>query len=307
LKAHPGWYNTAIFNSGIRARSERLKAFRETYSYEITRSRIIFFHPSMSIWTLFIPEKAHWYTKIINEVLKIIQFNGELDVPYIIGGKIYSKMSDYFTEGKRFIAADGKSWETSVGAILGSTFNPFMIYLGASMLPSGITVTSLLGTIANIIMNKSIKGNLVALGDDMNYFGCKDRPIVPWIEVDENDTKYKYALGLTYLKDPKIPRITGFKISADRGDLMRPLHISTTEMDAVERKKRDVRTRVAHAGMFFGQFGKRTLIDAVNKISGNDYIAPTAILDKIVEKGAEEEDIYAWTEGTIFKHAFQQS
>jgi len=73
MDSHPTWYPSNKPLSGERARSNELKAIGNWYPgqtewSEVTRTRIITFGNYMSLWTVFIPDKASWYQRVLKSV-----------------------------------------------------------------------------------------------------------------------------------------------------------------------------------------------------------------------------------------------
>jgi len=321
LEKNEGRYSQTRYYTGIRARSEALPGFSEEYAFQITRSRIITFHPSMSLWTLFIPEKVSFYERILNRTRSIVNARGEIHFPPIEGGMVYKHASELFLSGKKFIADDGKSWDSSVGTLMGPSFTPFWFNVnGIDMLGSGITFTSLFDTMASVLVTRDVTGDMVILGDDINGWGCKGMPQVGFIEFQPDDTRHGFVLGLGFAYDPAVPRTLGLKITTDRGDLSRPIHLSpirTFETSAEERifnrktivvtTRRSNRMRAISAGLPFGDFAGRSLIDAVSHIRPSEFKAGfTETLEEIAEQADENEelDAYAWAKSQNVANVF---
>jgi hypothetical protein len=304
LRTHPGDGNQADWFVGIRARSDPLERLQDVYSEFMTRSRIILFHPSMSTTTTFLPQKAAWYTEILQRTEDILGVAGKFNYPYVLGGATYTKARDLHASGARFKAYDGVSWDSSVGLILGPSFRPFMVrFKDIFMLPSGISVTSLLGTMANVASNRHVKGEFIALGDDMNYWGNESIK-ASYIGEAKGDTKYKYTLGVAYEPDIEKPRVTGVKMTMDRAKKARPLKVTRDLNQAIMTYRRDNRSRVAWAGLLLGWFGERSLIHALEGIPPGEYISPGEILEQLVEEGTEEIDPYAWADREGIRNVF---
>lgn len=303
------WMNAGKYSprepfTGIRSRSEQLDDVSDIYEdYEMTRSRIVMFGPWMSLVTIFIPQKAAWYEEILTKVIEYLQPKGEYYFPYILGGKIYSKARDLFAEGHEYTAYDGKSWESSVGLLLGKPFRSMMVHIGGwDFLPSGSTFTSLLGTIGTIIATRFVGGIWLVLGDDANHYGPEKLNFPP-MEYQPEDTKYKYILGVCYLPDIEQPRITGIKMTMDRAREMRPLTMHYYHENSVlVSRKRSNETRVAWAGLFNGWFGDGTLLQAIEKIKPGEYQSPSEHIENLVE--IEYTDPYAWAERMGVKKVF---
>jgi hypothetical protein len=257
------------------------------------------FHPFLSLWNIFLPDKKSWYSAILKDVEDMFQVRSKNFYPYMEGGGIYSKASELFEEGYTMHAFDGKAWETSVGILLGKAFHPLMVYLrGIYGLPSGIAVTSLLGTIANVIVNKNVDALAIMLGDDMNFFSkgkLSGVPRVPWIEEQPIDTKTRTILGASFWK-PEAPRLTGFKVMSDRADKMIPIRLLREWDTRSSEPKRDPRERAAWFGMYLGFYGDGTLISRLRKqkIEQQDFFAPNQTIQQLVDDPGV--DPFAWAE-----------
>jgi hypothetical protein len=307
IERHQEYYSRIMWNTGIRARSEGITTIREHYEPPImTRSRIILFHPSMSLWTIFISQKAAWYKEVLEEAMKELKVVGDYHFPYVMGGQIYIMAQQLFQQyGNKFSANDGKSWESSTGLLLGPSFRPFMVsFKGIPMLPSGETFTSMFGTLASIIATKKHRGTWLVLGDDIN--GWNSEPIkAPYIEYQPDDSRYKWILGVRYDIQNERPRISGIKMSMDRAKAMKPLDVHLyMPHERIMYRRRDPRTRVAWAGLFHGWFGDRSLIDSLADTPPGEYISPGEMIERMVEEQINTVDPYAWAEEMGVKEVF---
>jgi len=321
LQRYPEYYSHIDWYSGIRARADEIDAISPAYGNPVQtnelgvltpqwyttmgRSRVILFHPTMSLWTMFISQKAAWYTEVLEKVLDYLQVEGEYFFPYVLGGQIYIKAQQLFNDGIAYQANDGKSWESSQGILLGPSFRPFMVqFAGIPMLPSGETFTSMFGTIASVIATRRVKGTWLVLGDDMNHWG-RSLIQVPYVEYQPGDTEHKWILGVSFQEDVNRPRISGIKMSMDRAGAMRPIHATPGIVEqSIQGRTRDPRTRVAWAGLFHGWFGDRSLIDSLSKIPPGEYISPGEYIERMVEEKTASIDPYAWAEQYGIKRIF---
>jgi hypothetical protein len=301
-------------------------------SGKLTRSRMVRFIPRWSQYTVHLIQKAAWYHDVLWEVVDIVDAGGvEWLFPYDLGGKVYLKAAELHQEGYDSEAVDGSSWDTSVGTGMGRPFTPFFSYFrrptdprGYFFLDSGITFTSMLGTIYNVYTNRNESGTIIAFGDDMTHFWTeKGRSIEkPFAERDRGDTEYKYMLGLAYAPDPEVPRLSGWKTTMDRAGKMSAVHGLVTpeeqfmtywqeyedqdKKDRVDKGrgyKRARETRVAWAGAYLGQFGKGTLLDAISKTKPGDFVAPGQLVEELIVRGAEI-DPFRWAEERGLKTMF---
>jgi hypothetical protein len=295
------WVNIR-WNTGLRARSDNLTSLRSNYSGTMDRTRIIQFHPSMSIYNIFLPNKKEYFTKVLTDLQSMVSSIPRFHFPYTEGGMIYDTLHKLHHAGLNLSAMDGKNWEASVGVLLGPAFSTLMMYVdGLGMLPSGGFHTSTLGTMANIVQNRKVQGDIVALGDDMSIF-AKQKYIsqVPWVEEDPGDTKYKVTLGISYGADIDKPRVTGIKAMSDRAKKAIPIRVDevTYDGESVVMKTRDPRETSLWVGLYLGYFGEKTLLETLKAtdISKRDYISPGEIIEEMVTKQEKQIDPYAWAE-----------
>jgi hypothetical protein len=355
LRAHEGEYSQNTMRNGIRARSqnygnlisrifgrpevvndtEYLDGYMDGDSIVVTgrktRDRMVRFGPSHSQFTVHLAQKASWYRRVLRGVIDILDAQPEFVFPYEIGGQVYVLAADLLSAGYYMECVDGSSWDSSVGTLIGPSFGPLLSYFhrptdprGFLFLDSGITFTSMLGTIANVISNRHERGTIIALGDDMTHFTTKKGGSIakPYAEVELLDTKYQYMLGVSYFTDPQLPRLTGMKTTMDRAGAMQPLRTVqsldkefeqfSTRMDrgsynkdfeSAHGRKRSKESSAAWAGAYFGQFGKRSLIDALKSVPPGEYIAPTQLIEEILIEQIPI-DPFSWAEEQGIKTLF---
>lgn len=286
------------------------------------------FDPSRSQITVHIQQKASWYRKVLREFIDIIGAQPEFIFPYEVGGETYRIAADLFAGGYEFEGVDGFAWDTSVGIILGPAFWAWMSYFhnpkmsrGYFMLDSGITPTSMFGTLANIAYNRNSKGTILALGDDMNHWKTEPGPSIasPIAEVAVGDTLYWFVLGLSFKDDPYMPRLCGLKTSMDRAGKMQPVAtMLTTDLQFEEYLedpaagladktghgyKRSREMRATWAGGYHGWFGPDPFLDVLRKVKADDFIAPGQLIEQLILEG-QEKDAYAWAEKMGIKALF---
>jgi hypothetical protein len=300
LMVNPYKYANIRWNTGLRARANPIPSFKDVYEDKIERTRIIQFHPYLSPINVFIPGKKEAFAKILEDVMAYLNVQGTFHFPYVEGGDIYLKASQLFQAGYNFKALDGKSWEASVGTLMGPAFTPLMMHLdGVDVLPSGGFHTSIVGTIANVVQNKDLQGELIVLGDDMNYFykGKSNIKRVPWVEEDPGDTKHRYILGTSYEVDPRRPRLSGLKVMSDRASKMIPFNFSEGSGQQAVVRRRDPRQISTWAGMYLGWYGDDSLLNQLRKfkIEDRDYFSPSEIMEELIE-GEADIDPFAWAE-----------
>jgi hypothetical protein len=300
LSNSPYKYANIRWNTGLRARSNPITSFSDVYNDKIERTRIIQFHPYLSPLNAFIPGKKEAFSQILQDVMDYIGVQGVFHFPYVEGGGIYLKAAELFSAGYNFKALDGKSWEASVGTLMGPAFSTLMMHLdGVDLLPSGGFHTSIVGTMANVIQNRNLDGELIVLGDDMNYFykGKSHIGKVPWVEESPGDTKHRYILGTSYEVDPMQPRLSGLKVMSDRASKMIPFNFEDGSGQQAVIRKRDPRQISTWAGMYLGWYGDDTLINQLRKlkIEDRDYFSPSEIMEDLIESGIDI-DPFKWAE-----------
>lgn len=295
IEENEGRYAQLDYHTGIRARADGASKLTNFYSGLMQISRIIEFHPSVSMASGFNDNKPDWYGSTLGGVRDALNCEPEYIWPFTRGGLVYSDLAALFANGLPFDAFDGKSWDSVIGMLLGPSFRPFWTYIkGIPMLGSGVTLTSMLDTIGSMVATRHWKGTIVNLGDDDNGFGLRIPKHVPWVERQPGDSQRKWALGMTYAIDPMVPRFCGVKVSSDRGDLMRPLPMSRDFQSILMAKARDASQIAAYLGCYMGQFGEGTLLDSVTGIKASDFKAGfTEYIEEKVELGSVK-DPFRW-------------
>jgi hypothetical protein len=276
--------------TGSRARSPELTSISDTYNLDIDRTRIIMFHPGLSIWTVFQPDKVKWYRDIMQGVMKLLDINpSKIHLPIIEGGRVYITMNELLKKGKHYWAYDGKSWESAVGTIMGPAWRSIMTNINSEMLGSGITLTTACGTISSLkAYKKYFDGyEAIILGDDMNIFtddAAKPFPGTGVVEYQPLDTQLKFMLGTSYFRDMNQPRLQGIKLTVDRGDKVLPLAIDEEQSEWLGPyvAHHDIKTKMLWYGMHYGWFGNKTLIDAISSIKAEDFKSPGDMIRNMV-------------------------
>jgi len=286
MEAHPDWYVANFPRTGERARANNIDTIKHNYQGEINRTRVITFGNHMSLWTVFIPDKATWYTKVLTKVADVIKPAGEYYYPYMEGGHIYRRFSDMHKTKYQYHALDGKSWDAGAGIILGKYVNCYLVPIGGiPQVASGESHTSMLDTVAMQCATRLLTGTKIILGDDCAHWGNLNMH-TPWLEQDAADTKYMFNLGVSYSHDQDAPRISGIKITKDRGKDM--ISINTGEFQAmtgVYGGRHSPEERALHAGMYLGRFGKGTLLERIEHIPPGEFMSPTELMEEIMEEG----------------------
>lgn len=261
------------------------------------RTRLVMFDMAMSMWTAFIPNKTRWYKRLIEGFIDMCGYDGEWACPLVHGGEVYAKAADWFGEYDHFTARDGSNWESNV-TFLGDAFNPFWTtFDGTSHLPSGISLTSVIGTLGMIYhaatyLRKSHPGDWAAifLGDDFNAFSDRVTKLdpSPIAGYEEPDSRMKFILGVVYRYEVDEPRITGVKWTADNPIHSVPVRFADTDL---EPKRLDVRGRASYdqtemwMGLYEGRFGNQSLVSAMRDISVEQFKGPGEMIQQAVLKG----------------------
>jgi len=293
MDAHPDWYPANVPETGERARANNLARMQPGYEGNIDRTRIITFGNWMSLWTVFIPDKASWYTKVLAKIIDVINPEGEYFFPYVLGGGIYTKFSELHQTNLPYHAYDAKTWDAGGLRILGKWTNAYAVCFGGiPQIASGQSHTSMLGTGAMICATRHLKGIKCVLGDDVGHFGTAQMN-EPWFEMDEADTRYRFNLGVAYSPDPLAPRISGLKVTKDRSKDM--ISINTAEfqeMTGAYGGRHSQQEKALHAGLYLGRAGKGTLLERIQKIPPGEFISPSELMEQIIEEG--EVDALEW-------------
>lgn len=304
IRENPGKWINIKWNTGLRARSDSFDSIKDAYSGEMDRTRIIQFHPVLSLLNVFLPDKKSYFERVLRFTEKFVGAGADFHYPYIEGGGIYDTINQLYNDDYQVNALDGKTWEASVGVLMGSAFTTLMINVdGIPMLPSGGFHTSVLGTMANVVANAKTPGHIVALGDDMSVFTKRGYTSgVPWIEEDPLDTRHKVTLGVSYGVDIDVPRVTGIKAMSDRAKKAIPINVDSIELtgETFVNSKKTERETALWAGLYMGRFGDKTLIEILRGIdmTTRDFISPGEIIEDIIS-GREEtpiRDPFAWAE-----------
>jgi len=219
----------APFNFGGRQRADQQVEKGEIhYDLEVTRTRVVMFHPALSSTFMFVPDKQGFYKEVWDSVLDVFEINDHVMCPFVHGGAVYGQAAASLKDGEKSVivlgddvniyqggkqyAFDGVNWETQVGTILGKPFHGSKTFFGGMYhVPSGVYDTSLDDTIASLWVY-SQNNDLV---EGVNINGIMER--------EEMDEKTNFMLGLSYAEDPLAPRLQGLKLTVDKADKSLPL------------------------------------------------------------------------------------
>jgi len=212
-----------------------------------------------------------------------------------------------------FHAADGKAWEAFTAQILGKAFNPFWVKVGPLfILPSGITFTSMLDTLANLVVNKDLRVHkLLALGDDMNVWGHANLNR-GFTEESATDTRDGYMLGIAtgpvvngVRQYTETPRLKGMRVTVDNRTKMLPLSMPQPGDITPFFKDRayDPRMVALYWGLYKGWFGDRPLSAALEKIPADKFRSPREYFEEqlATAETAASIDVFGWAETLGYK------
>lgn len=217
---------------GIRARSPEITKISDYYQLEFERSRQVGFTPIHSTWFAFFKDKMGLMKMIKAESESIVEkmLNAPVDVhlPSLEGGNYWKHIADLIYDGKVLCNGDGKNWETWVSLGLDARWSG--VADGIDQLLSGGALTSVLGTILNIMITpcqdtKDLE-EIAALGDDklLVYKKDKDRSTLEsnqiegvW-EIDPIATSDNIILGMVILDDYKGTYPGLYRLTIDRGE-----------------------------------------------------------------------------------------
>jgi len=216
-------FNTP-FNFGARARQDQQVVKDQVfYDLEVTRTRIVMFHPALSSVFAFIPDKTGFYREAIDGALDALEINDHVMTPLTDGGEVYGAAADalhnnedvvivlgddcnIYRNGEQF-AFDGVNWETQVGTLLGEPFHGSKTYFGGMHhVPSGVFDTSLDDTLATLW----VYSMLPEMKEGKGIPGIMEREL--------EDEKCNFMLGMNYQQDPNHPRLQGLKLTVDKAD-----------------------------------------------------------------------------------------
>jgi len=230
------------FNIGSRQRPDQQVEPNETfYDLEVTRTRVVMFHPALSTVFAFMPDKSGFYDDVIRGATDVFKINDHIMSPLVDGGMVYGAAQDALVnsedvtiilgddlniyKGGKQIAMDGVNWESSVGTILGAPFHGSKSYFGGNYhLPSGVFDTSIDGTLASMWVYSQMEH--------------PEDEIPGVMERQKTDEEIGFMLGLAFGYDPNAPRLQGLKLNMDKADANVPLPVGRN-LEILSRKKED--------------------------------------------------------------------
>jgi hypothetical protein len=318
----PSMYYSRPYNLGLRARANPLNSVPTAMEYEqsgeIDRTRIVTFDPAPSSVSAWMPDKVQWYKEILTQTEDILGINSKIHYPMLEGGQIYVAARDLLLAGYRHHAFDGGSWEAVVGEVTRGPMNIYSTQFGdLNVLPSGITFTSLLGTILSLIAMKRWgqpdQTEYIILGDDINVFSKKGlerfSEAGDLVAYQPEDSATEFVLGVAYVYDREEPRIQGIKLTVDRADKARHLDWGGLELGTAQEDRgpgsfdetyigtADERTTALWNGLAHGQFGKGTLLKRLELRKAQEFRGGSEEIHKLALEDYEHltlEEAEAW-------------
>lgn len=207
-------WNITGFNFGIRGRY-KTPIYPDVFNSDIVkvegkeeRDRIVMFNAFLSCWTLFLPDHRAFYQDVISSFIAEFlppEFP-EVVSPLTHGFEWVIKAQEALRSKNRVRCTDGNNWEAYVALILGPCFNYLMAFMnGYPLLPSGISLTSILGTICSLWVSARYgwfigASLIIATGDDCNYVGGDSFVDIPeFVTETAFDTSVHYMLGVSFM------------------------------------------------------------------------------------------------------------
>jgi len=272
------------FNFGMRARADQAVTTSVIdYDLEITRTRIVTFHPSLSTVFLFMPDKKGMYKDVFERTLDLFDYNRNVLFPPVHGGEVYLAAASGLHDGEdcdiilgddcnRYIRGkqygyDGANWETQVGTLLGEPFYGTKTYFaGHYHVPSGVWDTTLDDTLATMWVASQFL-------DDKGQV-----EIANVMERETADEDVNFMLGLRYVDDPLEPRLQGLKLSTDKATssvtLPRGRMLELTNSYSEDQSLR----------WYLGYLGQtidgESILTTLESIDGNDW--KSGVVDQVI-------------------------
>jgi len=284
----PGYKLPAFpFHLGGRARTEQQTVKNQwDYDIESERSRIVMFHPSLSLFFVFIPDKKQFYTDIWIESCRMMGIEDmNILFPPVHGGQVYKAWGDGLKDnvdtllvilgddfnllknGKQ-LSWDGSNWEQFVPTILGPCWNPcFTSFGGFIALPSGVWSTTIDGSIAMAWLGtRVLKDNI---------------PEIEGVfELQPEDMDRNFMLGLRYVDDPMYPRLQGLKLSVDDATKTRRLKADVSEeLTSKYKPEESISWYNAYHGL---RLDGGSLLDAFAEVDAEDWVNPSKLTREVI-------------------------
>ena len=272
-------------NMGGRARTEqRTEKEVWTYDFESWRSRIVMFHPALSIFFVFVPDKHGFYSDCWKYCLDVMDLPPMM-FPPVDGGKVYKAwgeglkdqvdqliviLGDDFNlihKGEQF-SWDGSNWEQFVPIILGQPWYPmFTSFGGVVALPSGVAFTTLCGTIAMAWLGKQ-----VVEGGEKEVEGI--------FELEQQDIDRNFMLGLRFADDPMHPRLQGLKLSVDDATKTQRIRAGqSAELRSKYKPDESISWYNAYHGL---TLSGDSLLEPFSEVDPNDWVSPGKLALKVI-------------------------
>jgi hypothetical protein len=274
-------------NLGGRARPETV-THRDTWTYDVhtTRSRIVMFHPALSTFFVFVPNKTAFY-KEVWDYSKDVMGLSDLPIlfPPVDGGLVYKAWGEGLKDkvdllvvilgddwnmiinGEQF-SWDGSNWEQFVPLILGEAFYPcFTSFGGHVALPSGVWSTTIDGTIAMAWLASRV-------------LDSKQKEVPGVFEIEQEDVDRNFMLGLRYVDDPMYPRLQGLKLTVDDATKTRRLKNNVAEeFESKYKEAESISWYNAYHGL---TLSGESLLSPFSEIEAEDWVNPSKIAQKVI-------------------------
>ena len=266
------------FNIGARQRADQ-GVYRDQVDYdlEVTRTRVVMFHPSLSSIFAFCPDKKGFYKEAIGGALDVLDISDHVISPLTHGGEVYGEAANalkdgdlsiitlgddlnIYNKGKQF-AFDGANWESQVGTILGAPFHGSKTYFGGTHhVPSGVYDTSLDDTLATLWVYSQNRDLLLE---------GKDFPGI--MEREKADEDVNFMLGLAYDEDPDFPTLCGLKLTQDRSDIGQVLGGGGYKSTVMKQKYSDDETERWELAYYGTTPDGGSLLDFLTEITVDEF------------------------------------
>ena len=271
-------------NIGARMRADQaVEADITEYDLDITRTRIVTFHPSLSTTFAFMPDKKDFYKDVFNACLDVFDISSNVLFPPVHGGEVYLAaaeglhdnepvdivLGDDFNRYRGGIqyAYDGANWETQVGTLLGPAFEGTKTYFGGvPHVPSGVFDTTLDDTIATLWVAAKFL-------DDKGQVELPDI-----MEREKADEDVNFMLGLRYLDDPLFPRLQGLKLAQDKATAITTL--PRGRLLELENSYTDDQSLRWYLGYHGVNVEGDSLLSSLSAVDGNDWRSGT--VDQVI-------------------------
>lgn len=256
------------------------------YDLEVTRTRVVNFHPAFSTAFAFMPDKKGFYNEVFVKVLDLFNISDHVLFPPVDGGSTYIEFADMLlaredgvvvlsddlnvvAKGKHY-AYDGANWETSCGVLLNDGMAATKTSFGGGLhIPSGVVDTTLDGTITNLWLY-SIKRDELREGKEVEKI----------LTMDEKDTDINFMLGFRFADDPTHPRLQGLKLMTDNSNKITPVPRGRGVLvESDYSLEEEERWTLAYYGE---TVEGGSILDYLSPVDGDDWVNPSRLINESV-------------------------